>query len=358
MRNNALNQTEKKELFSTDPSGMAAKIRELPEQLKRGWEIGGQADAGESLRPFRHVVYSGMGGSAIAGDMVRALLKESLAIPFVVKRGYELPPFAGPETLFIASSYSGDTEETLSATRQAVEKGCRVVCITSGGALGQLAAEKKFPLFVLPKGYPPRGALGFGLGTLLRLFTRMNAAAFTEGEFNQAVAGLERFGRVWADPADGGNEPFAVAKKLAGKIPMVYADVNRLDAVGFRWKTQFNENSKTHAFYAPVPEMNHNEIIGWETVPGTRPFFSALTAVLLRAPEEHPRVALRMEITKDLISKNKGSYIEVAAKGGCFLERMLYLVSFGDWVSLYLALLYGADPTEIDNIIYLKNKLS
>jgi glucose/mannose-6-phosphate isomerase len=358
MRNDALNQTETKNLFSTDRLDMTAKVRELPEQLKKGWEIGGQADAGKSLKPFRHIVYSGMGGSAIAGDLIRALLSERLTIPFTVKRGYELPPFAGAETLFIASSYSGNTEETLSAAEQAVQKGCRFICITSGGTLGDFARQKGFPLFVLPKGYPPRGALGFSLGTLMRLFMRMGVQAFTEEDFRKAVGNLERLGRVWSDPANHDNEPFVVAQKLVGKIPLIYADVDRLEAVGFRWKTQLNENSKTHAFFAPVPEMNHNEIIGWKTMPGTRPFFSALTAVLLRTIDEHARVALRMEITKELISKNDGSFLEVAAKGGDFLDRMLYLISFGDWVSLYLALLYQADPTEIDNINYLKNKLS
>lgn len=139
---------------------------------------------------------------------------------------------------------------------------------------------------------------------------------------------------------------------------MIYADANRLEPVGFRWKTQLNENSKTHAFFMPVPEMNHNEIIGWEILNGTKTFFPHLMAVLLRAPEEHPRVTLRMEITKELIDKNGGTFIEINAEGDNFLDRLLYLVWFGDWVSIYLALLYGADPTEIKNINYLKNKLN
>jgi glucose/mannose-6-phosphate isomerase len=138
---------------------------------------------------------------------------------------------------------------------------------------------------------------------------------------------------------------------------VIYADVHKLEPLAFRWKTQLNENSKTHAYCTALPEMNHNEIIGWEKLTGTRPFFEDLAAVFLRSSEEHPRVALRMEITRELIEKNGGFHLEIRAEGKDFLNRLLYLIYYGDWVSLYLALAYGADPTEIKNINELKDKL-
>ncbi|HEX9933894.1 MAG TPA: SIS domain-containing protein, partial [bacterium] len=236
--------------------------------------------------------------------------------------------------------------------------GCRMVCLASGGKLMQIARHHQFPLFVLPKGFPPRAALGFSLGVLLRMFVRMGIGTFGEPEVKEAVRRLEQLSDAWSRPAKSDDGPFGVAQGLTGKIPLIYADAHALEPVGIRWKTQLNENSKTHAFFTPMPEMNHNEINGWEPVAGTKTFYKSLMAVLLRTPEEHPRVALRMDITQRLILKNEGSCIPVHAEGKDFLNRLLYLVAFGDWVSLYLALLYGTDPTEIVNIDHLKKKLS
>jgi glucose/mannose-6-phosphate isomerase len=353
-----MNTRSKDAFFTPDLSGMAGKVMEFPAQLRTGWEIGKRQALPWNVKKLQNLIYAGMGGSAIAGDLIRSILTDELPIPFTVKRGYELPPFAGKGTLFIASSYSGNTEETLSVAAQAVEKKCSILCMTSGGKLAEMANEKKYPLVTLPKDYPPRAALGFSLGTLLNIFPRLGAGVISDKTFIDATHRLERLGTRWSNPHDADNQPYAVARSLMGKAPLIYADTNRLEPVGFRWKTHLNENSKTHAFFMPMPEMNHNEIIGWEILEGTKTFFPHLAAVLLRTPEEHPRVALRMEITKELIDKNGGTFIEIKAEGNDFLDRLLYLVWFGDWVSLYLALSYGADPTEINNINYLKNKLN
>jgi len=353
-----LGSIDKKRLFSHDGSDMTAKVVEFPDQIRKGWENAERQEFAGNLKPYRNIVYGGMGGSAIAGDLIRSLYADHLPIPFVVLRGYRLPAFAGPETLFIASSYSGNTEESLSAAGQAVQKKCSVLCIASGGNLAKMALDHRFPLFLLPKGYPPRGALGFGMGTLLNVFTRMGVGSLSETALLEALADIERCGSSWRDPENPDNLPFILARKLAGKIPLIYADTDKLEPVALRWKTQFNENSKTHAFFAPLPEMNHNEIIAWVNLDGTRTFYPHLTALVLRTPDEHPRVAMRMEITRELIQKNNGTVVEVRPEGNDALGRMLYLIHLGDWVSLYLALLYGADPTEINNINYLKTKLS
>ena len=337
---------------------MFQKILEFPEQLKTGWEIGRRTRNPVKFSKIENIVFSGMGGSAIAGDVVKSVLGGSLPVPMVVNRGYDLPSFAGRRTLFIASSYSGDTEETLSASEQAVKRGCAVVCASSGGKVGRLAKEKGYPWYVLPPGYPPRSALGFSLGVLLQMFDAFGVRAVSKPDLDGAVDFLAKESRTLADLKRKDNRAVLLAGKLAGTLPLLYAAVDSLEPAGFRWKCQLNENAKMHAGFIPLPEMNHNEIVAWKRLPANRKYYQALTAVLLRSPYEHPRIRLRMETTRGLIAKNKGKTVDVTARGSSFFEQMLYLIHLGDVVSLYLAVLNGEDPTEIDNIHFLKNKLS
>jgi glucose/mannose-6-phosphate isomerase len=337
---------------------MFQKVLEFSAQLKKGWEIGLNTRNPVKFRKMENIVFSGMGGSAIAGDLVKAVLGGSLRIPMAVNRGYELPGFAGRRTLFIASSYSGDTEETVSAAEQAAERGCAVVCVSTGGKIGALAKDKGFPLYIPPPGYPPRSALGFSLGVLLQMFDAFGVKAVSESILNDAVEFLVKESRALADLKRKNNPAVLLAKKLAGTFPLLYAAVDSLEAVGFRWKCQLNENSKMHAGFATLPEMNHNEIVAWKRLAANRKYYPALTAVLLRTPDEHPRIRLRMETTAGLIAKNGGKTVNVESRGSSLFERMLYLIHLGDVVSLYLAVLNGVDPTEIDNIHFLKNRLS
>jgi glucose/mannose-6-phosphate isomerase len=353
-----LNPLNLKSIQSADPSAMFQKVLEFPDQLKKGWEIGRNARNTVKFRKMENIVFSGMGGSAIAGDLVKAVLGGSLRIPMAVNRGYDLPAFAGKRTLFIASSYSGDTEETVSAAKQAVERGCAVVCASSGGAIGALAKDGGYPVYAPPSGYPPRSALGFSLGILFQMFDAFGVKAVSEPALADAVDFLAKESRTLADLKRKDNPAVLLAKKLAGTFPLLYAAVDSLEPVGFRWKCQLNENSKMHAGFIPVPEMNHNEIVAWKRLAANRGYFPALTAVLLRSPDEHPRIRLRMETSAGLIAKNGGKVLEVTGKGSSFLERMLYLIHLGDVISLYLAVMNGVDPTEIDNILFLKNRLS
>lgn len=340
-----------------DKSGMFQKILEFPNQLIKGWEIGDGFRETIDFGRFRNVVFGGMGGSAIAGDLVRSLFDTQLSIPLIVNRGYRLPGFADARTLFIASSYSGNTEETLTATREAVEKGCSILCVTSGGQLSELAREKGYPLLILPPGYPPRAALGYSLGVFLSLFRKLGIGEISRDDLAETVAFLEETIQTWGQSENEKNLPFVFAKEIQGKIPLVYSSADLLGAVGFRWKTQLNENSKTHVFYQPFPEMNHNEIVGWECLSGTKTFFPHLMMVLLRIPEDSPRIHLRMDITKQLIEKSGVQVLELTGQGPSFLARLLYLIYFGDLLSFYLAILYDVDPTEILKINHLKERL-
>lgn len=341
-----------------DRSDMIQKILEFPAQLLRGWKMAENVSEFQKFTEFKHIVLSGMGGSAIGGDIVRSLSGDDFNIPFVVNRSYRIPAFCGSQTLFIASSYSGNTEETLSALEEAQKKGCSIICMTSGGYLQKVAEQDKHPLILLPQGYPPRAALGYGIGILLHVFKKIGIGQMDGQKLNDTVAFLEKNTEEWKEIVSSNNRPLVFARKLQNKIPLIYSSVDGLEAVGFRWKTQLNENSKIHAFYQPIPEMNHNEIVPWDSLPGTQRYFPDLVMVLLRLPLDHPRLALRMDIMKDLVRQNGGQILEVVAEGEDRLSQLLYLVSFGDWVSYYLAILYGVDPTIIQNIDILKEQLS
>jgi glucose/mannose-6-phosphate isomerase len=346
-----------KNIKAADPSAMFEKILELPGQLKRGWDIADASPVPIDFGGVRNIVFGGMGGSAIAGDVLKSVLGDSLKVPMLVNRGYTLPAFADASTLFIASSYSGNTEETLSAAEQAVGRGCIVLCVTSGGKIGEIAESRDLPLVRIPAGYPPRAALGFSLGVLLRIFSGFGVEAVSKEAFDRAVAFLSRESRKMADLKSGSNPAARLARNLKGRFPMISAPEGSLDSIGLRWKGQFNENSKIHAAFLAVPEMCHNEIVGWKRLAATRPYYGALAAVLLRSADEHPRVKLRMNVIRGLVEKNRGRAFEAVAKGSTSFERMLYLIHLGDVVSLYLAVLNDADPTEIENIIFLKKKL-
>ena len=352
-----MGRLSRKIVTAVDRSDMLGKILEMPSQLLRGWEMGEAAQGAFDLNGLRNVVFGGMGGSAITGDAVQSLMGGGFLVPFVVNRGYGLPGFVDSGTLFVASSYSGNTEETLAAAQEVVEKGCSVFCVTSGGRLGEMAEEMGWPLVRLPSGYPPRAALGYSLGVLIRFFSGLGVGGVTQEDLKQTVSFLEKTGEVWGELENPSNLPLALAERIRGRIPLIYSS-DTLRAVGFRWKTQLNENSKTHAFYQPLPEMNHNEIVGWEPLPGTERFFEHLMMILLRVPEDAPRIRLRMDITKQLVEDSGGRVLEVVGEGPSFLSRLLYLIFLGDLVSFFLAVLYGVDPTEIQKIDLLKKRLA
>ncbi len=341
-----------------DSDDMFRKVVEFPEQLRKGWEIAESTRADIDLSQIRHIVFSGMGGSAISGDMIRSIHSEALSAPIIVNRGYRIPEFVNSETFFIASSYSGNTEETLSATEQAVEKGARIICITSGGQLEQIARKNNYPRFQLIPGYPPRAALGFSLGVLLQIFHRIGIGELSRQAIEKAASMITEKGRIWSDIGHQENLPLYTAKQLFGKVPLIYASVSRFEFVGYRWKTQLNENSKVHAFFQPFPEMNHNEIVGWEKIASTEKILSRLVPIVLSDSEDHPQILKRMEIFKKIMKEDKNDIIEIAGKGDTFFERMVYLINFGDWVSYYLAIFNQVDPTKISKIDLFKKLLA
>lgn len=341
---------------SVDKKAMGQKVAEFPEHLLKGWEIGGQEPIGPKIDSIKNIIFGGMGGSAIAGDMIAGLF--NIQIPYIVNRNYRLPEFAGKDTLFIASSYSGNTEETLSALNEAEKRGCSVLCVTSGGKVKETAEHSNYPVFILPGGYPPRAALGYSLGAFLHIFVRMGLKGVSEAQFIEAVEHIRTAGEKWQDTGNEKNSAVRIARIMKGKFPLINTSADRLYSVGLRWKTQINENSKSHAAYLPFPEMNHNEIMGWHTHASTNTFLPNCAMVILRDPDDHPRIQKRMDITKSLLEDGGSTVQDITAEGKSFLSRFLYLVHLGDFVSYYLAVLYGVDPTEIREIDLLKEGLS
>ncbi|HPN66957.1 MAG TPA: bifunctional phosphoglucose/phosphomannose isomerase [Candidatus Omnitrophota bacterium] len=269
-----------------------------------------------------------------------------MKIPIYVSRDYTLPRFVGKDTLFLACSYSGDTEETLSSYAEAKEKGAKIIVITSGGKLEVLAKEDKVPVIYIPKGHPPRTALGYSFFCWLDVLYKLGFISDRARDAEEAIAVMKQ--------ARERNNYEEIARALLGKYIIIYGANKHLDSVVLRWRGQIEENAKTLASTHVFPELNHNETVGWE---GPKALLKDFIVVLLRDKSEHPRVAKRIEITKSMIEPGT-KVIELASKGECLLARMFSLIYAGDFVSYHLAILNGIDPTPVDRIAFLKKELS
>jgi len=322
-----------------DGEGMRAAIEGMADQLLVGEEIG--AAAGARVPQPAAVVIAGMGGSAMAGELLRALVMADAPVPVTRVRGFGIPTWAGTGTLVVCSSYSGDTAETLACAEQARRQGASLLCIGLGGRLGAQAEEWDVPFAKVPGGLYPRAALGYLFGAM--------AGAF-------AACGLARPG-IAADCARGvrsvdRDAAAALGSRLADTVPLVYG-AGPLAAVAYRWKTQLNENAKMHAFSHAFPELDHNEIMGWE---GARD--GMFSAVLLRDGAEGPDVARLIDVTADLIEKDAAFVEHVRGRGDTAAARAFSVVAYGDWVSYHAALERGVDPSPVGRIGALKQRLA
>jgi glucose/mannose-6-phosphate isomerase len=324
----------------------------LPRQVREGWALGRSAKLPRLAKAPEHLVVCGMGGSAIAGDLLAGYLAPRFPTPITVVRGYEIPGFVGPRSLVIAVSYSGATEETLAAVARAERAGAMVVAITSGGPLAPLAGRGGV---LVPGGLAPRAALGYLMLPMLAALEHWGLVGPCGAEVEEAAAALETLARDCAPGVPAlGNPAKGLAEQLAGRIPAVYAASPGLEAVARRWKCQFNENSKTLATWSAFPELNHNETVGWGAPPGLAGHFAVI--VLLDGTEP-ARLVQRIRLTTDLALGPAAGVHEVRARGGAGLARLLYLVLMGDLVSVYLAYLRGIDPAPIEIIAAIKQRL-
>jgi glucose/mannose-6-phosphate isomerase len=304
--------------------------------------------------PVANICATGMGGSGISGDLVRAYLAGSLNVPFVVNRDYTLPHFVDERTLVLVSSYSGDTEETISAYEDACRRNARVVCITSGGRLAELARANGHPLVLIPKGFAPRYALGYLAVPLLYCLYRAGIITNPEPDLNETIDLLQTLYNEYR-PASPNSLAKRISRALAGKLPLIYASTNAFEPVAVRWKSQLSENSKVLAFCNVFPELNHNEIMGWGPL---REINQNVQIIFLKDSPIHSKIEKRMQLTRDILEKHASAVLQVESRGRSLLARQFSLVYLGDVVSLYLAALYSVDPTAIENINYIKQHLA
>lgn len=346
------------EIRKTDKSSMLDLIVKFPDQCADAYSIGREFSVPQSYigAGYRNIVFSGLGGSAIGADLLRSYLTDDIRIPMFVNRDYTLPRFVGKETLFLACSYSGDTEETLSSYAEAREKGAKIIAISSGGKLEILAKEDKIPIIRIPRGYPPRAALGYSFFSWLDVMSKFGFISDRARDVEEAVAGMKDFRDRLVGPqvATEENPAKKLARELIGKYVIIYSANKHLDSVGLRWRGQLEENAKTLASTHVFPEMNHNETVGWE---GPKNLLKDFVVVMLRDESEHPRVAKRIEITRSMIEK-ESKVIEVRSSGRGLLSRMFSLIYTGDFVSYYLAVSNGIDPTPVERVTFLKKELS
>jgi glucose/mannose-6-phosphate isomerase len=354
MKEHSMN-LDRLDLKLVDPDNMAGRIRELPMQCMEAWEKVRQLKLPAAFGEVANVAILGMGGSAIGGDLVRTLVSPGCRVPVSVIRDYDLPGWVNARTLVIASSYSGNTEETLCAFGQAVDRRCKLAVITTGGRLQAAAESAKARIFKVTYEASPRAALGYSVTPLLGIFQQLG---FVDDQ-NDAMAEAVQVMQAWQREIDE-NVPTAenaakqMATRLAGKIVVAYGS-GLLSEVARRWKGQVNENAKNWAFYESLPELNHNAVLGYAHPDDLA---SRLTVVMLTSNTDHPRVTIRQQITAEILG-NAGVQVEwAAARGERPLAQMLSIIHFGDYVSFYLALLNGADPTRIDAINHLKEVLS
>lgn len=299
-----------------------------------------------------NVVVAGMGGSALAASMVVAW--PGPKVPFVVNRQYSIPGFVSDKTLFVASSYSGNTEETLAALKEAEDSGAQIFIITAGGKLDEIAHEKYYPMAKIPGGMQPRMAVWYNYRALLELLEKSGLETGLTDELESTTEFLEQESSRWrADVPTQDNLAKQIAEQVMGKTPVIYAGPG-LSAAAYKWKIDFNENAKNVAFYNQWPEFNHNEFIGWTSHPIEKPF----QPIELLSDLENERVNKRFEISNRLLSGRMPKAIEVQAEGSSKLEHLLWIIMLGDFVSIYTAILNGINPTPVDLIEQLKEELN
>ncbi len=338
-----------------DPDGMLARIHEMPWQCRQAWQTALDFPLPADYSQIDKVVILGMGGSAIGGDLVRSLVTAEARLPVIIHRDYGLPAFVDEKTLVIASSYSGNTEETLSAFEQALNLSCPKLAITTGGRLREMAELKNVPVTVFDYKAQPRAALGFSFLPVLGFLQRLGFINDTSADVAETARVLEELsGKIDESVPQSRNPAKQLAEKLYGNLVVVYG-AGFLAEVAHRWKTQVNENGKAWAFYEVFPELNHNATVGYEF---PRELADKIRVVFLGSPALNRRVQLRYQVTGELLDRSGIMHESVDSEGSSHLSQMMSLVLFGDYMSYYLALLYRVDPSPVKVIDYLKERLA
>ena len=321
-------------------------IQDFSSHIQSALDIAGSTELTAVDRRIDNVLITGLGGSGIGGTAAADLLGQHCRVPILVNKGYDLPAFAGPNTLVIASSYSGNTEETIAVFEAAREKHCEIACITSGGQLGELARAHDLNALYMPGGNPPRSMFGYSFTLLLVMLSHYELA--DSGLLKDAAASLSLLHKEEKDIQEKAGE---LARFLFKKIPVIYA-ADGFEGVAVRFRQQVNENGKMLCWHHVIPEMNHNELVGWAGGD------DRMAVVFFRNEIDDLRNQKRMEINQQIIGRQTKQIMEIWSKGLTHLQRIYYLVHLGDWCSLYLSELNGVDVVEVKVIDHLKAELA
>jgi glucose/mannose-6-phosphate isomerase len=298
------------------------------------------------------VIVAGMGGSASGGRLALGALGSRLVRPMIVSDGYALPGWAGPSTLVLASSYSGETEETLAAYDDATEREASRIVTTTGGALAERARRDGVPVVPIPGGFQPRAAIGYSLVAALETAALGGAAPSVRAEIEAAAALAASLVEEWGPGSPEDSLAKSVARSVHGTVPVI-AGAELAAAAAYRWKTQFNENTSLPAFASALPEADHNEVVGWAAAGSLAEF----SYVSLEDPGAHPRNAVRAELTAEAAGAGAVRVVRVEARGSTPVERLVSLILLGDLVTIYAAVLRGADPVDVGALDGLKAAL-
>jgi glucose/mannose-6-phosphate isomerase len=350
-----INLDDPKTFTKYDPENMLARLKEMPRQCQQAWQAAMSFALPYDDKEINKVIILGMGGSAIGGDLVRSLAEPEARIPVIIHRDYGLPLFVDDRSLVIVSSYSGNTEETLAAFELALKTGARKLVLTTGGKLQAMAEASKIPVFKITYQAQPRAALGFSFLPTLCFLQRLGLLHDKSADVAEMIKVLEGLSARIDDKAPLSTNPAKqLAQRLYGCLSVIYGAGIAAEAA-HRWKTQLNENSKAWGFYEVFPELNHNATVGY---PLPKELIRKIRVVMLRSPSFHQRVRLRYEVTCELLDRAGIAHEYVDSEGESLLSQMMSLVLFGDFVSYYLAILYRIDPSPVEVINYLKERLA
>ena len=322
-------------------------IERFTEQLDEALQIAAKAEVKKHKRKLNKIFVAGLGGSGIGADFVASIIRKECALPYLVGKSYDIPSYVDGNTLAILSSYSGNTEETLSALKHIEKTGAKVLVITSGGKLLKRAKSKGYDSVQVPGDWPsPRACLGYSVVTQLGVLTKLGLISDKSlKSIKKSITLLNK------EAKDVKKEANKIAKKLHNKMPVIYSE-DRVEPVAVRLRQQINENAKALCWHHVIPEMNHNELVGWKDKD------DSLIALYLRNKDDYKRNSVRMDINQKIIKKCTKHIINVYSKGTDQVQRMMYLVYLGDWISWYLSQLRGQDSIEVNSIDYLKGELA
>ena len=325
---------------------MRSLIEQLPNHIEESVVIFNSSNININVGSIKNIIIAGLGGSGIGATIVADLARAHATLPVVITKDYFIPSFVGKETLLIASSYSGNTEETLAVLEQGIVVGAQIVCITSGGIMAEIAKKHGLSLIQIPGGNPPRACLGYSLSQLILLFVLLGQLPRQYGEDLRAASSF-----LNSNQQKISSDANAIADRLYNKIPVIYSDAGK-EGVAVRFRQQINENAKMLAWHHVIPEMNHNELVGWA---GGKDF---LSVVFIRSKNDFERNQARMEINKGVIAAHAGYVSEIWAAGENSIFQTFYIIHFCDWVSYYLSEKNQVDIMEINVINHLKSELS